>query len=423
MNPVQLINRKKSGIRHSAEEINWIVNHFTQGKISDAQMASWLMAVNFNGLDPDETIEYTRALVESGETIQFTDNQLVIDKHSTGGVGDKVSFVLGPILAALGYRIPMLAGRGLEHTGGTIDKLEAIPGFNTNIPLPAFQKIVESIGLAIMSQTDEICPADGQIYSLRDKTATVNSLALICGSILSKKIAEGISTLVLDIKIGNGAFMPTVDEAESLGKLMKTVGEEFDLEVIPCYTNMDQPLGKTAGLWCEVIESWEALNGHGAPDLMAVVNHLSTKIIGEGSIQKVNRVIEDGTAKNKFLEMIFNQGGDEKIIIDNSINSPAFNFEISAKKEGYISNFNTKDIGFALAELGAGKIFSDDILDFSCGCEFFKKTGEWVDKDEPIAMIFGSNKLKVQGASLKINDAITLNLNPPKPQKIILNSD
>lgn len=423
MNPVQLISRKKSGLNHSPDEINWIVNNFTQDNISDAQMAAWLMAVNFNGLDLDETVAYTRALVESGETIQFADNHTVIDKHSTGGVGDKVSFVLGPILAALEYRIPMLAGRGLEHTGGTIDKLDSIPGFNTSLPLPAFQKIVESSRLAIMSQTNEICPADGQIYSLRDKTATVNSLALICGSILSKKIAEGISTLVLDIKIGNGAFMSTMDEAESLGKLMKTVGKEFDLKVILCYTNMDQPLGKTAGLWCEVSESWEALNGHGAPDLMAVVNYLCRKIIGKGSNEKVNQVIKNGKAKQKFLEMINAQGGDENVFTDQSANSPAYKLVISANREGYISKFNTKDIGFALAELGAGKVFSDDTLDFSCGCEFIKKTGESVENGEPVAVIFGSNKLKVESASFKINGAITIDPNPPKPIKIILNLD
>ena len=300
--PTKIIQKKRENLPNTKDEIRWFVESFLNGTVADYQMSAWLMAINFNGMNLDETAFYTKTLIESGKQLDFASNKkMVVDKHSTGGVGDKVSLILGPILASLNYRIPMLAGRSLEHTGGTIDKLESIPNFNLQIPLEQFQKNVNKIGLNIIMQSKEICPADGQIYALRDVTATVNSLPLICGSILSKKIAEGIKTLVMDIKVGNGAFMKTIKEAKALGNLMVQIGQKFDLEVIPAYTGMDQPLGKTGGLYCEVLESIEFLKGNFAIDLYDVVFHLFQKFNPkENTKSKFDEIINSGKALEKF---------------------------------------------------------------------------------------------------------------------------
>ena len=262
LSTVEIIQRKISEKKNTSDEINWLISNFVKGNIPNYQMSAWLMAVNFLGMSISETAAYTKELINSGEKLKFENNVNVVDKHSSGGVGDKVSLIIAPMLATMGYKIPMIAGRSLEHTGGTIDKLESIPKFKTNLRLHKFKDIVNQIGLGIIMQTDDVCPADGKIYALRDVTSTVNSFPLICGSILSKKISEGISKLVMDIKIGNGAFMNTSEDGQILGNLMKKIGEIFNIDVVICFTGMDQPLGKSAGIWCEIIEAYEFLKGN-----------------------------------------------------------------------------------------------------------------------------------------------------------------
>ena len=264
MIPYDLIRKKQQGRAHTPEEIRFLVEAFTDGSLPGHQMAAWLMAVYFQGMTIEERHELVRAMIGSGRRLDFSGiGGYVADKHSTGGVGDKVSLVLGPLVAACGVYVPMLSGRGLGHTGGTLDKLEAIPGFRTALDLDTFQRLVAEVGICIMGQTDDICPADRKMYALRDVTATVGSVPLICGSIMSKKIAAGIQGLVLDVKWGSGAFMTSVDEARTLARALKETGEAFGVDTVTRITDMNQPLGTASGVWCEVQEAVEVLEGGG----------------------------------------------------------------------------------------------------------------------------------------------------------------
>ena len=404
-----IIQQKQSGGILSNTNIQYIVNGYTSGLISDDEMTAWLNAVFQNGMSHEETLNYTRTMVNSGVTLNFSHLPgFVLDKHSTGGVGDKVSLVLGPLLAVCGCYIPMLAGRGLAHTGGTIDKLESIPGYKTALSLTEFQNIVETVGVSIMEQTEEICPADRKIYALRDVTNTVASNPLICGSIMSKKIAEGIKGLVLDIKVGNGAFMKTLSQAKELGKLLKEVGELYGLKVLPCFTDMNQPLGNSAGLWCEVRESMECLQGNGPDDLMAVVYHLgksALEIAGiENPEEKLKSNIENGKALEKFNEMVDAHGGVFESIADSSIHAPKYKKLIIAKDDGFITHLNTLELGKAVVQLGGGRLAIGDKLDYSTGIQIYKKIGQTVSKGETLAEVFCSNIGKLEiGYSMACN--------------------
>ena len=404
-----IIQQKQSGGILSNTNIQYIVNGYTSGLISDDEMTAWLNAVFQNGMSHEETLDYTRAMVNSGVTLNFSHLPgFVLDKHSTGGVGDKVSLVLGPLLAVCGCYIPMLAGRGLAHTGGTIDKLESIPGYKTALSLTEFQNIVETVGVSIMEQTEEICPADRKIYALRDVTNTVASNPLICGSIMSKKIAEGIKGLVLDIKVGNGAFMKTLSQAKELGKLLKEVGELYGLKVLPCFTDMNQPLGNSAGLWCEVRESMECLQGNGPDDLMAVVYHLgksALEIAGiENPEEKLKSNIENGKALEKFNEMVDAHGGAFESIADSATHKPKYKKIIIAEDDGFITHLNTLELGKAVVQLGGGRLAIGDKLDYSTGIQFYKKIGQTVSKGETLAEVFCSNIGKLEiGYSMVCN--------------------
>ena len=404
-----IVHQKQSGGILSNTNIQYIVNGYTSGVISDDEMTAWLNAVCQNGMSHEETLDYTRAMVNSGVTLDFSHLPgYVLDKHSTGGVGDKVSLVLGPLLASCRCYVPMLAGRGLGHTGGTIDKLESIPGYKTALSLTEFQKVVETVGVSIMEQTKEICPADRKIYALRDVTNTVASNSLICGSIMSKKIAEGVQGLVLDIKVGNGAFMETLEQAKDLGKLLKEVGELYGQKVSTCFTDMNQPLGNSAGLWCEVRESVECLKGNGPDDLMAVVYHLgksALEIAGiENPEEKLKSNIENGKALEKFNEMIDAHGGAFESIADSSIHAPKYKKIIIAKDDGFITHLNTLEFGKAVVQLGGGRLAIGDKLDYSTGIQFYKKIGQTVSKGETLAEVFCSNIGKLEiGYSMACN--------------------
>ena len=405
MDPIKTIKAKQNQSILSSKEIDFLVSSYSNNQISDEIMTEFLKAVKNNGMNMDETISLTKTMIDSGEKMDFSHlNSYVADKHSTGGVGDKVSLILGPLMASLGITIPMIAGRSLGHTGGTIDKLETIPGFKTDLSIQEFKNCIEKIGLCIMSQTDSICPADKKMYALRDVTNTIDSMPLICGSIMSKKIAEGIRGLVLDIKIGNGAFMRNLKDGKDLASKLMKVGSAFNVSTDVIYSNMDQPLGRTAGMWCEVNESINAMNGEGAKDLMNVVYNLGTKMLLQAKIVKsaneARKVqienIRNGKALKKFQQMVKNQSG--QIDLGPNINNPSFLHEVISEHDGYVSAFDTTAIGWALVELGCGRKKSGDVLDNSAGIEFYAKVGEKIKKGEAIFRCFGSRKSKLKNA-------------------------
>jgi len=405
MNPNQLVQRKISGEAITQTEMASFINAYVDEKIHDDEMTPFLKAVHAHGMTDEETITLTDIMLNSGDRLAFSNmDAYVADKHSTGGVGDKVSMVLGPIMAAAGLAIPMLTGRSLGHTGGTTDKLETIPGFQTSLTLDQFKANVETHGICIMGQTESICPADRKMYALRDVTDTIDSIPLICGSIMSKKIAEGIQGLVLDIKTGNGAFMKTIDQARSLGQMLQKVGEAFHVKTDVVYSSMNQPLGRTAGLWCEMDESIAALKGDGAKDLMDVVFELGSKLLvqagiirGEtAAVSMQENLIQSGKAYDKFEEMVSVQDGDLSQI--KQLHQPKFELIVSAKSSGYVESMDTLNIGWAAVELGCGRRKKDDILDPTAGIEFMAKIGNKVQKGDPLFRCFNSNENKLNSA-------------------------
>ena len=421
-----IIQKILSQISLSDTEITTLVTNYTNGKITDSKMTEWLLAVMKNGLSLSETAAYTEAILNSGKQLDFSHLPgFVVDKHSTGGVGDKVSFILGPILAACGCFVPMVCGRGLGHTGGTIDKLETIPGYNCEISLDKFSKIVEDVGISIMCQTSEICPADGKIYALRDVTNTVASAPLICGSIMSKKVAEGIRGLVLDIKTGNGAFMSTLEEAQNLGELLKSTGAAHGVNVYPAITNMDEPLGNMAGNWCEVVESVQCLQGNGPSDLMDVVYHLGEKALEmvkiENSRAKMEASIANGTAFEIFKNMVTAHGGDANSLTDPNLHIPEHSTEITASKDGYISSIDTLLLGNALVEMGAGRKKITNSIDSSAGFTIHVKRGDFVHKGDNLFTSYcASSKKLVLGVEM-MTKSIEISSKSPKLPPLILN--
>ena len=415
MNPKEIIQSKEKGNIIPSSDLEYFINHYLNNEFDDDLMISFLRAVHTHGMTNDETISFTKVMLDSGEKIEFTDSDIyVADKHSTGGVGDKISLILGPVMAAAGLAIPMLAGRGLGHTGGTIDKLETIPNFKTSLSINDFKNNVEKIGICIMSQTETICPADRRMYALRHQTNTIDSVPLICGSILSKKIAEGIKGLVLDIKIGNGAFMKNLNQGKSLGRTLQSVGESFGLTIDIVYSGMDQPLGRTAGMWCEVQESIAALKGNGSKDLMKVVYELGSKLIIQSGITNdqataisiQENLINSGKAFQKFEQMVDSQEGDLNNL--DKFNQPLFEENITAKENGYIESMDTLKIGWATVELGCGQKSKLTQLDATGGIEFIRKVGDEVKKGDPVFRCFNSNKSKLDSTIELLSDSIII---------------
>ncbi len=384
----KLINNKINNKTHDSTEINFIVNSYLKNKITNKDMTLWLKEIFDKGMTIDETVYYTDSIINSGKKITFNNlDGYIIDKHSTGGIGDKVSLVLGPILAACGCYVPMVVGRYLGHTGGTLDKLESIPGYNGLLNINNFKKNVENIGISIIGQTDEICPADRKIYSLRDKTDTIASLPLICGSIMSKKISEGIQGLVLDIKYGNGAFLETKEEGKKLGELLSLVGLKFNVDVKYLGTNMNQPLGNFSGLSCEIIESIDCLKGKGPDDLMKVVFDLGEVACSLAKInnakEKMLSVVSNGKAYEVFEKMVYEHGGDMKSIHCNYTES----IDIKAKESGKLQFINTKKIGEAINYINVLTGNKDN----NSGAEFFKKNNDKINKGDVILRLFSNN--------------------------------
>lgn len=401
-----LILKKKNHQPYNSSELEFIVKSYLTGHINNDDMTSWLKTIFNYGMGTDETVHYTKSIINSGEKIKFHNiDGYIIDKHSTGGIGDKVSLILGPILAACGCYVPMVVGRFLGHTGGTLDKLESIPGYNGLIEIKQFKKIVKKVGISIIGQTDEICPADRKIYALRGETNTVASLPLICGSIMSKKIAEGIQGLVLDIKYGNGAFLESKFEGKKLGKLLSLIGSKCNVDVKYFGTDMNQPLGNFTGLSCEVIESINCLKGNGPDDLMKVVFQLGQIALSLAGInsakEKILNVINDGSAYEVFDKMVYEHGGN----INNISCDYNNNIEIKAEKSGIFQFINTKKVGEAINFINIlnGK------KDNQSGAEFFKKNNDKINRGDLIMRLFANNEINLIIAKKLVNESYIIN--------------
>jgi pyrimidine-nucleoside phosphorylase/thymidine phosphorylase len=395
---IDVIRKKRDGIELSRDEIEGLITAYTDGKIPDYQVSAWLMAVVLKGMTRPETTALTDAMLHSGEVLDLSSlSARKVDKHSTGGVGDKTSLVLAPLAAAAGITVPMISGRGLGHTGGTLDKLEAIPGFNVNLSMAEFRRVLEKCGCAMIGQTAEIAPADRKLYALRDVTGTVESPYLICASIMSKKLAEGIDALVLDVKTGSGAFMKSEKDAAFLAELMVETGERMGKKVVALITDMDQPLGNKIGNALEVVEVVEVLRGGGPDDLRnlclelaAWMLHLGgvTKTVAEGKRQSA-KLISSGKALEKFREMVELQGGDARVIDDaNRLPQAQPTLEVSSAKAGYVASMQCEQIGTACVILGGGRERKEDSVDPAVGIVLHKKVGDRVSAGEALATIY-----------------------------------
>jgi pyrimidine-nucleoside phosphorylase/thymidine phosphorylase len=395
---IDVIRKKRDGVELSRAEIEGLVNAYTKGGIPDYQVSAWLMAVVLKGMTRAETAVLTDAMLHSGDVLDLSSLPLrKVDKHSTGGVGDKTSLVLAPLAAAAGVAVPMISGRGLGHTGGTLDKLEAIPGFNVNLPVAEFRHVLEVCGCAMIGQTAEIAPADRKLYALRDVTGTVESPFLICASIMSKKLAEGIDALVLDVKTGSGAFMKSENDAAFLAELMVETGERMGKQVVALITDMDQPLGNMIGNALEVVEVVEVLRGGGPEDLRELCLELAgwmlrlggvSKTVAEGK-QESAKLISSGKALEKFRQMVELQGGDARVINDaKRLPQAQHTMQVASSKVGYVRSIQCEQVGTACVILGGGRERKEDSVDPAVGIVLHKKVGDRVDIGEPLATIY-----------------------------------
>ena len=418
-----VIVKKRDGLKLSAEEIEFVVNGYTKGEIPDYQMSALLMAILLRGMDSEETLELTMAMMHSGETLDLSKiTGVKADKHSTGGVGDKTSLILCPMVAAAGVKIAKMSGRGLGHTGGTIDKLESFPGFNTGISEEKFISNVNTFGIAIAGQTADLDPADKKMYALRDVTGTVPSIPLIVSSIMSKKLASGSDAILLDVTTGTGAFMKTVDQSIELAKLMVSIGTHHGRRVAAMITDMDTPLGHNIGNSLEVMESMDVLKGHGPADLTEVCLQLAANMLvlaDKGTPAEcramAEAVIADGSAFAKCKEMFAAQGGDTRVLDDYSLfEKPAASFELLAEQDGYIVANDAEKIGSASVLLGAGRQKKGDPLDFAAGITLHKKRGDYVKKGESLATFYGAAD-KFEAAAAEYRSG--LGYGPEKPEE------
>ena len=401
MRAVDLIQKKKEGYAHTKDEIYFLVENYVNGNIEDYQMSAWLMAVCFQGLTDEETAYLTSAFVDSGDVLDFSDiSPYIADKHSTGGVGDKVTIILIPILASLGVYTAKLSGRGLGFTGGTIDKLESIPNFRCELSPDEFRKQIKDIKVAISSQSPNLTPADGKIYALRDVTATVDNKSLICASVVSKKIASGATSIVLDVKYGSGAFIKTPEKARELGDLMIKTGKLLNRNIDVVVSSMEQPLGCAIGNSLEIIESIEFLKGNKKSDLYEIVLELAIKTLFNCKLADeynkakamIDEVIDNGSALDKLKQIISAQGGDVRCIDDYSLFNVGKNqIEIVAEDSGYISKLDALDIAYSAKLLGAGRDKKSDSIDFGAGIRLNKKIGDSIQKGEPVMTLFYNN--------------------------------
>ncbi|RCK72244.1 MAG: Pyrimidine-nucleoside phosphorylase [Ignavibacteriae bacterium] len=429
MNPVEIIRKKRDKQKLTREEMEFFIKGYVDGKIPDYQMSAFLMAIYFNKMDFDETVVFTDIMLNSGVVVDLSDIPGVkVDKHSTGGIGDKVSIILAPMVASCGVPVPMISGRGLGHTGGTLDKLDSIPGFRTNLSLGEYKEVISKIGIVMIGQTKEIAPADKKMYALRDVTGTVECIPLIAGSIMSKKLAEGIDALVLDIKTGRGAFMQSKEDAIELAKTLIAIGNRFGKKTIGFLTDMSQPLGNAVGNWLEIAECVECLRGKDVPDLMEVTYLLGGAMLMlgkkassiEDGIKICKEAITSGRAYKKFLEMVEHQGGKKEYIEELSkYPKSKYSKSIVSKSDGDIVKIDALEVGLVGIILGAGRMKVDDVIDPKAGIVFYKKVGDSVEKGDTIAILYCDDEEKLKQAEKRLERAILVATEPCTPPKLI----
>ncbi|MCX6144493.1 MAG: thymidine phosphorylase [Ignavibacteriales bacterium] len=432
---VELIRKKREGGTLTKEELRWLIQEYVTGGIPDYQMSAFLMACFFRGMTEEETLTFTELMLHSGDVIDLTNIPgIKVDKHSTGGVGDKVSLILAPIVAACGVPVPMISGRGLGHTGGTLDKLESIPGFRTALSIAEYKSVIRTVGAVLIGQTNEIVPADKKMYALRDVTATVECIPLIAGSIMSKKLAEGIDALVLDVKTGRGAFMQSYDRSLELAQTLVRIGTGFGKETVAFITSMDQPLGSTIGNWLEVVESVECLKGSrgkgdASSDLMEVTHVLSGAMlmlgkkagtIAEG-VALSRASIDNGSAFKKLLEIVAAQGGDVSALENlERYPLPKHAIEVKTMENGYIGGIDTLELGISSITLGAGRARIEDAIDPKAGIVLTKKVGDGVEGGDVLATFYTDKDAAIEPTRERIRDAFRVQSAPPKQKPLIL---
>ena len=429
MRMVDLIRKKRDGQALSREEIRYFTESYVKNEIPDYQAAALLMAIWFKGMDRDEIAELTFAIRDSGERMDFSEIHGVrADKHSTGGVGDKTSLIVAPVVASYGVTVAKISGRGLGHTGGTVDKLESIPGFRTDLSEEAFIDIVNRTGIAIIGQSREVAPADKKLYALRDVTSTVDSIPLIVSSIMGKKLAADDDVIVLDVKTGSGSFMKTEEDSRRLAEILVDTGKKAGKKIMALITDMDRPLGAYVGNALEVEEAIETLNGNGPEDLNELCEALSGAILmlagvagsmREGTIL-ARRAINDGKGLQKLREMIEAQGGDPEVTEDYSrFGTAKYTKEVLAKTGGFIESMDTEAVGTASLLLGAGRSTMADVIDMTAGLKILKKTGDRVEKNEPIAILYTSDETRLTAAEAAYEKAVTYSALPPHVRPLI----
>ena len=425
MRMVDLIEKKRENQELSKEEINYIISGYTNKEIPDYQVSALLMAIYFNGMSNDEATNLTMAMLNSGDTIDLTKiDGIKVDKHSTGGVGDKTTLVLGPLVASAGVKVAKLSGRGLGHTGGTLDKLESIPGLSIDVEIEDFIKQVNTLGIAVAGQTANLCPADKLLYALRDVTATVPSIPLIASSIMSKKLASGSDVIVLDVKIGDGAFMKTIDEARKLSKVMVGIGTSVGKKVVAFITDMGQPLGMAVGNKLEVVEAIETLQGNGPEDLTELCNEIGAYMVHLAgkteTLEEAQALIQEQITSNKASEKqhkLFEVQGGKLPNIEEYVQVKEV-VEVVSPTEGYIEDIDALAIGVAAMKLGAGRETKDQDIDPDVGIVMNKKVGDFVKEDEALAYVY-NNKDDIESILEEINDAFVLSQDKVDKKPII----
>lgn len=414
MIPYEIIAKKRDGFALTEEEIDFMVSDFTSDKIPPYQMSAFLMAVYLCGLDKKETLYLTKSMINSGEIMDLSFlGKPCIDKHSTGGVGDKISIILAPLVACSGIIVPMASGRALGHTGGTLDKLESIPGFNTQLTKEQFKEQLSRIGVAMIGQTPELAPADGKMYALRDVTATIESIPLTSASIMSKKLAEGIDGLVLDVKVGNGAFMKTMKDAKKLARTMIEIGKGMGKKIIALITDMNQPLGYAVGNTLEIKECIEVLKGGGPEDTKKLTLALADYMFRLAGKKFSSELLKNGSAYKKFLEMVKAQGGE----LPDQFPEARIKEPVPAPGSGYINRMDTQELGLACNELGAGRITLDTKIDHTAGLIIKRKLGDKVQKGEPLVIVHTNKDPK--DIIPRIQNAYSISKTRPKPIPLI----
>lgn len=428
MRMYDLIIKKRNGEALSKEEISYIIKEYVSGNIPDYQMSAFLMAVYFKGMTKEETLAMTMEVAKSGDMVDLSSIEGVkVDKHSTGGVGDKTTLIIAPIVASYGVKVAKMSGRGLGHTGGTVDKLEAIPNFKTSLDQKEFFDIVNKIGVSVIGQSGNLAPADKKLYALRDVTATVDSIPLIAVSIMSKKLAAGNDCILLDVKTGSGAFMKTIESSIELAKEMVDIGANAGKNTLALITDMDIPLGKNIGNSLEVIEAIETLQGRGPSDLTEVCIQLAANMLylaDKGTNKEceelVRAAIADGRAYNKFIEMVEAQGGDSSVIKDISkFKKAKYTYDIKADLSGYISAMDTESLGISSVMLGAGRETKDSPIDYSAGIIIHKKYGDFIKENDIIATLYANDESLFEAASKRYTEAITISDKAPKNKALI----